>query len=163
MWNLFWNIFRMFHQNFSDVPKCSGTFRCFGIGKHFKSVPKHSNVSETFQKFFENILLCFQNVPKFLIWPAPAKFIARHVAMEEEKENEEKLNEPSRFTETKQKKDKKGNKPKERGWRVLVATEEDKKKERRKASLTVHGTKTRESRWRKLPAFCDTTARSSSH
>ena len=41
----------------------------------------------------------------------------------------------------KQKKDKKGNKTKERGWRVLAATEEDKKKERRKASLTVHGTK----------------------
>ena len=56
---------------------------------------------KTFQKCFENILLCFQNVPKLLIWPAPAKFIARHVAMEEEKENEEKLNGPSRFTETK--------------------------------------------------------------
>jgi len=36
---------------------------------------------------------------------------------------------------------KKGNKTKERGWRALAATEEDKKKERRKASLTVHGTK----------------------
>jgi len=57
---------------------------------------------------------------------------------------------------------KKGNKTKERGWRALAATEEDKKKERRKASLTVHGTKTRESRWRKLPVFCDTMARSSS-
>ena len=52
-------------------------------------------------------MLCFQNVPKLLIWPALAKFIVRHVAMEEEKENAEKLNGPSRFTETKQKKDKK--------------------------------------------------------
>jgi len=51
-------------------------------------------------------MLCFQNVPKLLIWPALAKFIVRHVAMEEEKENEEKLNGPSRFTETKQKKTK---------------------------------------------------------
>ena len=67
----------------------------------FQSVPEHSNVSETFQKCFENIMLCFQNVPKLLIWPALAKFIVRHVAMEEEKENAEKLNGPSRFTETK--------------------------------------------------------------
>ena len=131
MRNLFWNIFRMFHQNFSDVPKCSGTFRCFGIGKHFKSVPKHSNVSETFQKFFENILLCFQNVPKLLIWPAPAKFIARHVAIEEE--TKKSLMGLHGSQKQNKRKIKKRNKTKERGWRALAATEEDKKKRTKKS------------------------------
>ena len=60
-------------------------------------------------------MLCFQNVPKLLIWPALAKFIVRHVAMEEEKENAEKLNGPSRFTETKPKKDKKKKQNKRKG------------------------------------------------
>ena len=71
-------------------------------------------------------MLCFQNVPKLLIWPALAKFIVRHVAMEEEKENAEKLNGPSRFTERKQKKGKKGNKTKENKRKIKKETKQKK-------------------------------------